>query len=655
MDSPSEASPSTPKHLFGGDAAVLDLHVDFSADRFGDSGRMEECQVVVDHAELPSDATIEKLWLNLDRKVDIELPWEKGVWKQIFDSSLKPASSDGPHFLRPVFAAYPTATVADVEMPSKKLRMSSFANHWQQVVTNVDEVSWTESQEAKLDTAMKRWYDIVLRFPLGIGIKDQMSLLADVPDQLRVLRDVFATKAPLTLIKRANSLQRYINFLDGQGMLFPGDEDALYRHFCSERESGSPSSRLQSVVEALRFTEHVLGVSQLSAELLSKRVLGASKFQSSGPRRQASPFTVKELRILHNVLVSEDEELWDRMMAGATLCAVYSRSRWSDLQHSEAMFSDPHHWDPCFIEFTVKEHKTKRANAWVEGFLPAVAVAHGVTSDNWGRAWLVVRDCTGGEISAGFPVMPAPGGDHQPTKRPITSDEMGKWVRMLLERHGADLTGRKITSHSCKSTMLSYMAKFGCDITTREILGGHVSHLKSVLTYIRDGLAGPMRELEKVLLSIRQNKFCPDASRSGRFNEVCKVEDCEVAGQVALDGVVDVGAVADRSKETLAVDSDSSTDGDSDTDSSSDEEASNVGRAARLVRCPTAPAGTTLIQHEKSKMLHLLADGYQKIFMCGRQKGNAHKPPVQVRWDSPCCSLCWKAARTKLDSRLVQP
>jgi len=102
--------------------------------------------------------------------------------------------------------------VADVEMPSKKLRLSSFANHWQQVVTNVDEVSWTESQEAKLDTAMKRWYDIVLRFPLGIGIKDQMSLLADVPDQLRVLRDVFATKARLTLIKRANSLQQKFNF-----------------------------------------------------------------------------------------------------------------------------------------------------------------------------------------------------------------------------------------------------------------------------------------------------------------------------------------------------------------------------------------------------------------------------------------------------------
>ena len=367
----------------------------------------------------------------------------------------------------------------------------------------------------------------MLRFPFGIAIKDQMSLMADVSDQLRILRDVFATKAPLTLIKRANSLQRYVNFLDTEGILFPGDEAALYRHFCAERDIGSPPSRLQSVVEAIRFAEHVLGVSQLGAELLSKRVVGASKFQSSGPRRQASPFTVKELKILHAVLESQSEEMWDRLMAGATLCAVYSRSRWGDLQHSEAMAADPNHWEPAYIEFTVRDHKTKRANAWSEGFLPAVALATGVTPENWGRTWLVVRACIHGDISAGFPVMPAPGGDDLATKRPISSDEMGKWVRMLLVRHGADLQGRKISSHSCKSTMLSYMAKFGCDITTREILGGHVSHLKSVLTYSRDALAGPLRELEKVLLSIRQQQFNPDASRSGRFSEVCKIEDNE--------------------------------------------------------------------------------------------------------------------------------
>ena len=70
MESQSEASPSTPKQFFG-DIPVLDLDVGISTDRFFDPGRLEECQVVVDHAELPSEADIEKLWLNLDRKVDI--------------------------------------------------------------------------------------------------------------------------------------------------------------------------------------------------------------------------------------------------------------------------------------------------------------------------------------------------------------------------------------------------------------------------------------------------------------------------------------------------------------------------------------------------------------------------------------------------------
>ena len=121
--------------------------------------------------------------------------------------------------------------------PSKRLRVVHFADHWKQVVTIVDELSWTEDQDAKLDTAIKRWYDLVLRFPFGIAIKDQMSLMADVSDQLRILRDVFATK---TLIKRANSLQRYVNFLDTEGILFPGDEAALYRHFCAERDMEVP-------------------------------------------------------------------------------------------------------------------------------------------------------------------------------------------------------------------------------------------------------------------------------------------------------------------------------------------------------------------------------------------------------------------------------
>ena len=651
MDNMSDFSDASSKQWFG-DLSGFGMHSHCLA---GATDRLNECQVIEDHAELPSDFSFEKLWLNLDKKQDVELPWEKGNWKSIFGSAQQFAIGSSQVFSRPNFEPMPPVLDSDVEAPCKRLRTSPFANHWKQVVTTVDAVSWSESQEAKLDTALKRWYDLVLRFPLGIAIKDQLALLAEVSDQLRVLRDVFATKSPLTLIKRANSLQRYVNFLDNQGMLFPGDEATLYQHFCAERQAGSPSSRLQSVVEALRFSEHVLGVSQLCAELLSKRVIGASKYQTPGPRRQASPFTVKELKVLHSILQTDTEDMWDRVMAGATLCAVYSRSRWSDIQHAESMEADPSQWDPIFLEFKVLDHKTKRANAWSEGFLPAVAVAHGVTLDNWAATWLVVRSSIGGSIADGFPLMPAPGMDDEPTKRPLSSDEMGKWVRMLFERHNIDLSGRKITSHSCKSTLLSYMAKFGCDIPTREILGGHVSHLKSVLTYSRDSLAGPLRELEKCLQAIRSMCFSPDASRSGRFIEVCKIEDADGADRNLVDASETGPKANGNNDEPQTVDSDSSSEAPTDTDTSSDEEASAVGRPTRLVRCPTAPQGTSLIQHSKSKMLHLMADGYRRIFLCGRQKGESHSPPSQVRWDSPCCSLCWKAAKTKLGPRIEQP
>jgi hypothetical protein len=505
MDSDSDVSAAT-KHLFG-DGSVLQLQSDFVRGTIAAPDRLEECPVILDNVELPSEVDLEKQWLNLEKRSDVVLPWEKGVWKHIFGNQSSSADSVQANFTRPLFAPCPELVESVAEGPSKKLRTTTGAEHWKQVVSSVDAMSWKETQDAKLDTAIKRWYDLVLRFPLGIAVKDQISLLAEVSDQLRVLRDIFATKSPLTLIKRANSLQRYVNFLDNQGLLFPGDEAALYKHFCMERDTGSPPSRLQAVVEALRFTEHVLGVAQLGVELLSKRVIGASKFEVAGPRRQASPFAVKELKVLHSILESESQDIWDRVMAGATLCAVYSRSRWSDLQHAEKMEADPDCWEPQFLEFTVREHKTKRANAWMEGFLPAVAVAVGISDENWARQWIVVRARVGADILDGYPVMPAPGPDGEATQRPISSDEMGRWVRMLLERHGISLDGRKITSHSCKSTLLSYMAKFGCGITTREILGGHVSHLKSVLTYSRDGLAGPLRELEQVLESIRAGKF----------------------------------------------------------------------------------------------------------------------------------------------------
>jgi hypothetical protein len=90
---------------------------------------------------------------------------------------------------------------------------------------------------------------------------------------------------------------------------------------------------------------------------------------------------------------------------------------------------------------------------------------------------------------------------------------------MLLQRHGFDVSMRRYTSHSCKTTALSWVAKYGICWDDRCVLGGHVAHLKSPIIYSRDALARPLYVLGTVLDAIRLGEFLPNRTRSGRFVE----------------------------------------------------------------------------------------------------------------------------------------
>lgn len=84
---------------------------------------------------------------------------------------------------------------------------------------------------------------------------------------------------------------------------------------------------------------------------------------------------------------------------------------------------------------------------------------------------------------------------------------------------GSEVNG--ISSHSLKATYLAYLAKRGVDKDGRRLLGYHSdSNDTSVLTFSRDALAGPLRELDSTLVDIIAGDFMPSCSRSGRFPEV---------------------------------------------------------------------------------------------------------------------------------------
>lgn len=95
------------------------------------------------------------------------------------------------------------------------------------------------------------------------------------------------------------------------------------------------------------------------------------------------------------------------------------------------------------------------------------------------------------EYSAGHPTMPASDEQGRPTARPLGTDEMKAWTALLFQRKGIEVGTQRYTSHSCKSTVLSWVAKYGISWDDRCVLGGHVAHLKSPIIYSRDALARP--------------------------------------------------------------------------------------------------------------------------------------------------------------------
>ena len=103
----------------------------------------------------------------------------------------------------------------------------------------------------------------------------QLKQVGDISHQLRMLRDIFAKKAPQTLLKRCHSFLRFIHHLKDVGETFPGTEHGLYGFLCGLRDAGATTSNLQSVVQALNFAQHVVGLPELAVVTTSRRCIGA--------------------------------------------------------------------------------------------------------------------------------------------------------------------------------------------------------------------------------------------------------------------------------------------------------------------------------------------------------------------------------------------
>jgi len=627
---------------------------------------------VFDMSSSAFDNIVERCWESLPLPEQVTLPWERDHWNSVFGEALQPVSNPVVNFRRPILLYPGMARDETVARQKKfpKIKMRDDSLRWKDFIRPGYEIEWQAKREADMQTAIKRWYDIVQSFPETIGIKILLGQQQSTALKLKMVRNLLWNKAPATLVKRANSLSRYVEYLKEQNLAFPGNEAIFYDFLVLQQAKEVKASRLQGIIESLRFVRFVMDVPELAALTDSRRCNGAASVQPQIALRQADIFSVQEILCLHFWVLDDFADDWDRVMAGTVLCCIYSRSRWSDLMHTESCYED---WDSNkklkYLEFRIGQHKCSKSACFKHIFLYAVVPVEGVGEDpRWAMEWLACRERMGLKFSKDQPFMPAPLATGFPSKRPITSSEMQIWTRTLLTHHDIDISGKRLTSHSCKRTTLAWCSMYGLDWQDRLVLGGHSMGLRSVMTYSRDVVARPIMLLEKVMESIRDGSFRPDETRSGRFvskkpdkgtdggvssqplpltglgsSEYCPTTpEVEVAANTA---VIEISDDEDNSNQVKA-EAEDEREAASDiglTSSSSDSEAGRECPSKRLVRLPAAPENHRLVQHTKLKTVHLQYIDHYLFLVCGRNRNqNYVDSDLVVRWDTPCCHICWK-------------
>ena len=301
---------------------------------------------------------------------------------------------------------------------------------------------------------------------------------------------------------------------------------------------------------------------------------------------------------------------------------------------------------PAFFETRAGRHKTMAAQMHRHQYLPMVAPVKGVNGADWSTPWMNLRTAMGIELPPDGLLMPAPNQHGEVTERPLESGECGKWLRRLLNIDTAfgPSSERRVSSHSLKCTMLSFAAKRGLPVPDRLLLGYHSSNMQMSLVYSRDGAAASLLLLERLISEIVEGRFKPDSTRSGRIVETPEVQPVPQSKEVKVEFIE--SSEDENARDEAFADSSGST---SDSNSSS----SDIPQEHKLNKVfgpPAAPDGFTRWQHSKLKTVHLTAEGYVKVFVCGRSVGSFHHVSDQnPKFDSPICWACFKKARQSVD------
>ena len=346
-----------------------------------------------------------------------------------------------------------------------------------------------------------------------------------------------AVKSTQTMHLRAGSWMLYLAWADTHGHdpypLVSGVVEEYLRH-----AAGVAATRGSRFLESVAFAQYTFGVEAEAAFTTRARGIAALGFKKKKAIRQSAPFPVAlvsrwEAETVAAAVDPTKADMARAICKGHFLWLVHTRSRFGD---SARVTVEPWldvHMGEGYVEAyaLAGEYKSGHSLKKVGRRFPMVGWATGVTGVPWAAAWLKLREIAGCNAADDKTLMPEVLSNGEFGDSRMTTQDGTLILRELLKEAGVANT-EAYGTHSSTATLLSWAAKAGLSNTDRKLLGGHSeSKDKSMEEYSRDVLAKPLVALGILLKDIRDERFNPDATRSGRWQSGC-VPRISVGGPV---------------------------------------------------------------------------------------------------------------------------
>lgn len=662
---------------------------DFELISEADESRKDEVTTSeTQHTSIPSglDFAIREAHFENGVVLDIKQPWETNVFASIFGSD---QGFVFPKVTRPEGFYDVPATCSSANASGHPTNVISRATYFESCISFHMHKTKLCSEEVQLDLIYQRWEAALMHAPSASSV-GRFMFGKDRDERLSIVAETLGGRKLATLRKRIGQLRKFFEWglreRDGcEGdELFPLTISDLRGYFQHMKKIGCPLSRYEGWLQCANFLFHVLGVGREPGYENDAYVRGIIRgAQASKPRRKQSRcFLVDEIKDLENFIHDEKRASVDRYAMGCVLFAIYSRARFADLVDVEEYIVDivknQSGWRG-YLELRSASHKMRAVGDGLGHSLPLIAPIHGLNDAPWGIEFIKVSKLVNLDMEkrGRGPLLPAPDKLGNWTDRCISTREIGAWFRTVLASLG-HVGLKDLTPHGAKATTLAQMAKFGIPPHDRLVLGHHKAREGSSLdVYARDTQSHPLRQLERMLASIRSGVFHPDRTRSGMMEDVIgetgdakhvfeaptslqrrdqRPENVEMETEVTsdkfeVDGNSSRSEGGDLKGQKANEDEESNHDGDlqdvlSDNDSSDEFSSTSSSSGDSILEDAKIVADHPVIwkpnceiyQHRRSKTLHLLPMGDDKgTFLCGRQLGEEF-----VAFNSTIVTEFWK-------------